>query len=180
YWAVGFAFQFGAVAVNAAPLNLGGTPTLNQFLIGSGSWGFLGGRGFLMSGAGYGAGVNTLMMFEGVFMGTAGYIIVGAICERITFTAFLLAELFVGAIVYPIFGCWVWGGGWMSQWGTTFGLGHGYCDFAGSTVVHAIGGFTAMALAVILGPRIGKYDRGGKPRAFPAPNAAVAVTATVI
>jgi ammonium transporter, Amt family len=180
YYACGFAFQFGAVAVNAAPLNLGGTPTLNQWLLGDGSWGFLGGKGFFLSGAGYDAGVNTLAMFEVVFMETAGYIIVGAICERITFGAFLLCELFMGAILYPIFGCWVWGGGWMSQWGATFGLGHGYCDFAGSTVVHAVGGFAAMALAIILGPRIGKYDREGKPRAFPAHNIVFVVTGTFI
>jgi Amt family ammonium transporter len=180
YYAVGFAFQFGAVAVNAAPLNLGGTPTLNSFLLGDGQWGFLGGKGFFLSGAGYDAGVNTLMLFEVVFMETAGYIIVGAICERITFGAFLLAELFMGAILYPIFGGWVWGGGWMSQWGSTLGLGHGYTDFAGSTVVHAVGGFAAMALAIILGPRTGKYDEHGKPRAFPAHNIVFVVTGTFI
>jgi len=180
YYAVGFAFQFGAVAVNAAPLNLGGTPTLNSFALGDGAWGFLGGKGFFLSGAGYDAGVNTLMLFEVVFMETAGYIIVGAICERITFTGFLLAELFMGALLYPIFGCWVWGGGWMSQLGTTFGLGHGYTDFAGSTVVHAVGGFAAMALAIILGPRTGKYDEHGKPRAFPAHNIVFVVTGTFI
>jgi len=180
YYAVGFAFQFGAVAVNAAPLNLGGTPTLNSFLIGGGQWGFLGGNGFFLSGPAYDVGANALMLFEVVFMETAGYIIVGAICERITFGAFLLCELFVGAIVYPIFGCWVWGGGWMSQWGATLGLGHGYCDFAGSTVVHAVGGFTAMALAVILGPRTGKYGPDGKARAFPAHNIPFVVTGTFI
>ena len=180
YYAVGFAFQFGAAAVNAAPLNLGGTPTLNQFALGDGAWGFLGGKGFFLSGAGYDAGVNTLMLFEVVFMETAGYIIVGAICERITFSAFILCELFIGAILYPIFGCWVWGGGWMSQWGTTLGLGHGYVDFAGSTVVHAVGGFCAMALAIILGPRLGKYDAHGKPRAFPAHNIVFVVTGTFI
>jgi len=180
YYVCGFAFQFGAVAVNAAPLNLGGTPTLNEWLLGGGSWGFLGGKGFFLSGSGYDAGVNTLAMFEVVFMETAGYIIVGAICERITFGSFLLCELFMGAILYPIFGNWVWGGGWMSQLGTTWGLGHGYCDFAGSTVVHAVGGFAAMALAIILGPRIGKYDRDGKPRAFPAHNIVFVVTGTFI
>src|SRR5262249_3613316 len=115
-----------------------------------------------------------------VFMETAGYIIVGAICERITFGAFLLCELFMGAILYPVFGCWVWGGGWMSQWGTTLGLGHGYTDFAGSTVVPAVGGFAAMALAIILGPRIGKYTADGKPRAFPAHNVVFVVTGTFI
>jgi Amt family ammonium transporter len=180
YYAVGFALQFGAVAVNAAPGNLGGTPTLNQFLIGGGSWGFAGGKGFFLSGPAYDAGANALMLFEVVFMETAGYIIVGAICERITFGAFLLCELFVGAILYPLFGCWVWGGGWMSQWGTTFGLGHGYTDFAGSTVVHAVGGFCAMALAIILGPRLGKYGKDGKPRAFPAHNVVFVVTGTFI
>ena len=180
YYVCGFAFQYGAVAINAAPVNLGGTPTLNQFLIGDGHWGFLGGKGFFLSGAGYDAGANVLVLFEVVFMETAGYIIVGAICERITFGAFLLCELFMGAILYPIFGCWVWGGGWMSQLGTTLGLGHGYCDFAGSTVVHAVGGFAAMALAIILGPRIGKYGADGKPRAFPAHNIVFVVTGTFI
>jgi ammonium transporter, Amt family len=180
YYAVGFAFQFGAVAVNAAPTNLGGTPTLNHFLLGSGQWGFLGGKGFFLSGAGYDAGSNVLTLFEVVFMETAGYIIVGAVCERITFWAFLLCELFIGAILYPVFGNWVWGGGWMSQLGSTMHLGHGYVDFAGSSVVHAVGGFCAMALAVVLGPRIGKYGADGKPRAFPAHNIVFVVTGTFI
>ena len=180
YYAVGFAFQWGGVAINAAPTAIGGTPTLNQFLIGSGQWGFLGGKGFFLSGPAYDASANTLMLFEVVFMETAGYIIVGAICERITFGAFLLCEIFMGAILYPIFGCWVWGGGWLSQLGSTMGLGHGYVDFAGSTVVHAIGGFCAMALAVILGPRVGKYGTDGKPRAFPAHNVVFVVTGTFI
>ena len=180
YYAIGFGLQWGGVAINAAPGNIGGTPTLNSFLLGSGQWGFLGGKGFFLTGPAYDAGSNCLMLFEVVFMETAGYIIVGAICERITFGAFLLCELFVGAILYPIFGCWVWGGGWMSQWGSTLSLGHGYVDFAGSTVVHAVGGFCAMALAAILGPRIGKYGPDGKPRAFPAHNIVFVVTGTFI
>ena len=180
YYAVGYAFQFGAVAINAAPGNLGGTPTLNQFLLGSGSWGFLGGKGFFMAGPAYDAGSNVFALFEVVFMETAGYIIVGAICERITFWAFICCELFVGAILYPIFGCWVWGGGWLSQIGTTMNLGHGFVDFAGSSVVHAVGGFCAMALAMILGPRLGKYGADGKPRAFPAHNLVFVVTGTFI
>lgn len=180
YYAVGYAFQFGAVAVNAAPTNLGGTPTLNHFLIGSGQWGFLGGKGFFLTGPAYDAGSNCLTLFEVVFMETAGYIIVGAICERITFWAFLLCELFIGGLLYPISGCWVWGGGWMSQLGSTMHLGHGYVDFAGSTVVHAVGGFCAMALAIILGPRLGKYGPDGKPRAFPASNIVFVVTGTFV
>lgn len=180
YYAVGYAFQFGAVAVNAAPSNLGGTPTLNHFLFGSGLWGFLGGKGFFMTGPAYDAGSNCFALFEVVFMETAGYIIVGAICERITFWSFLVCELFIGAILYPVFGCWVWGGGWMSQLGNTMGLGHGYVDFAGSTVVHAVGGFCAMALSVILGPRLGKYGADGKPRAFPAHNIVYVVIGTFV
>ena len=180
YYAVGYAFQFGAVAINAAPANIGGAPTLNHFLIGSGQWGFVGGKGFFLVGPAYDAGSNCLALFEVVFMETAGYIIVGAICERISFWAFLLCELFIGAILYPISGCWTWGGGWMSQLGSSMNLGHGYVDFAGSTVVHAVGGFCAMALAIILGPRLGKFGPGGKIRAFPAHNIVYVVTGTFI
>ncbi|MGZ5508139.1 MAG: ammonium transporter [Limisphaerales bacterium] len=180
YYAVGYAFQFGAVAVNAAPTNLGGTPTLNRFLLGNGLWGFLGGKGFFMAGPAYDAGSNVLALFEVVFMETAGYIIVGSICERITFWSFILCEMFVGAILYPVFGCWVWGVGWLSQLGNSMGMGHGYVDFAGSTVVHAVGGFCAMALSIVLGPRLGKFGRDGKAKAFPAHNIAFVVTGTFI
>jgi ammonium transporter, Amt family len=180
YYAVGYAFQFGAVAINASPMNLGGLPTLNRFLLGSGQWGFLGGKGFFLVGPAYDASSNVFALFEVVFMETAGYIIVGAVCERITFWAFLLCEMFVGAILYPIYGCWVWGGGWLSQVGSTLHLGHGYVDFAGSSVVHAVGGFCAMALAIILGPRLGKYGPGGRIRVFPAHNVVFVVTGTLV
>ncbi len=180
YYVAGYAFQYGAVAVNAAPTNLGGTPTLDHFLLGNGLWGFLGGKGFFLSGPAYDAGSNCLTLFEVVFMETAAYIIVGAICERITFWAFILCEIFMGAILYPIFGCWVWGGGWLSQLGASMNWAHGYVDFAGSTVVHGVGGFAAMALAFILGPRLGKYGADGKPRAFPAHNLAFVVIGTFI
>jgi len=180
YYAIGYAFQFGAVAVNASPSNIGGAQTLNHFLIGSGPWGFLGGKGFFLTGPAYDASSNCLTLFEVVFMETAGYIIVGAICERITFWAFLLCELFIGGLLYPISGCWVWGGGWLSQLGSSMHLGHGYVDFAGSSVVHSVGGFCAMALAIILGPRLGKYGPDGKPRAFPASNIVFVVTGTFV
>ena len=180
YYAIGYAFQFGAVAVNASPTNIGGAQTLNHFLIGSGQWGFLGGKGFFLAGPAYDASSNCLTLFEVVFMETAGYIIVGAICERITFWAFLLCELFIGGLLYPISGCWVWGGGWLSQLGSSMHLGHGYVDFAGSSVVHSVGGFCAMALALILGPRMFKYGPDGKPRAFPASNIVFVVTGTFI
>lgn len=180
YYAVGYAFQYGGAAINAAPTNLGGTPTLNHFLLGNGLWGFLGGKGFFLAGPAYDAGSNVLTLFEVVFMETAGYIIVGSICERINFWSFILCEFFIGAILYPVFGCWVWGGGWLSQLGNTMGMGHGYVDFAGSTVVHGIGGFCAMALSVVLGPRLGKFGTDGKPRAFPAHNIVYVVIGTFV
>jgi Amt family ammonium transporter len=179
YYLCGFAFQFGAAGVNGGiqvPANLGGTASLNHWLIPR----VLGGTGFFLSGGAYDVGANALILFEVVFMETAGYIIVGAICERITFGAFILCELFMGAILYPIFGCWAWGGGWLANLGNSLHLGHGYVDFAGSTVVHGVGGFAAMALAVILGPRLGKYGPDGKPRAFPAHNVVYVVTGTFI
>ncbi len=180
YYVCGYAFQYGGVALNAAPTSIGGAPTLNHFLFGGGLWGFLGGKGFFLSGPAYDASSNCLILFEVVFMETAGYIIVGAICERISFWAFILCELFMGGLLYPMSGCWAWGGGWLSQLGSSMHWAHGYVDFAGSTVVHGVGGFAAMALAIILGPRLGKFDKDGKPRAFPAHNLAFVVTGTFI
>jgi Amt family ammonium transporter len=180
YYAVGFAFEFGGSAVNAGPANLGATPTLDQFLIGRGHWGFVGGSGFFLSGVADDARSSALALFEVAFMLIAAYILVGAVCERITFGAFVLCELFVGGILYPVFGCWVWGGGWLSQLGSTPDVGRGYVDFAGSSVVHAVGGFCAMALAIILGPRLGKYGPDGAPRPFPAHNIVFVVIGTFI
>ncbi len=78
-----------------------------------------------------------------------------------------MSTIGLGAVIYPLFGNWAWGGGWLSQLGANFGLGHGYCDFAGSGVVHAVGGITACAVAMMLGPRIGKFNRDGSPNAIP-------------
>jgi Amt family ammonium transporter len=182
YYICGFAFQFGAAGIAGGiqvPSNLGGTASLHSWIVpGVLAGGF--GHGFFLSCDAYDVGANALILFEVVFMETAGYILVGAVCERITFGAFILCELFIGAILYPIFGCWCWGGGWLANLGNSKHLGHGYVDFAGSTVVHGVGGFAAMALAVILGPRLGKYGPDGKARAFPAHNIVYVVTGTFI
>jgi ammonium transporter, Amt family len=74
----------------------------------------------------------------------------------------------MGAFIYPLFANWAWGGGWLATLGTNFGLGHGYADFAGSGVVHAVGGVSALAMGIMIGPRIGKYGRDGKVNAIPA------------
>jgi len=92
----------------------------------------------------------------------AGYILVGAVCERISFRAFIVAEIFLAALLYPAFARLAWHGGWLSR--------HGFMDFAGSSVVHSLGGFAALALAKVLGPRVGKYGRDGQPRPFLAHN----------
>jgi Amt family ammonium transporter len=183
YYSVGFALQFGGVGSTAsAPGNLGGAMVLGKLLtVGSSHWGLFGLHGFfLQSGGTYDVGALALFFFEVVFMETAGYIIVGAIAERINFKTFIFAELLIGGILYPLYGNWVWGGGWLSQIGHTFNLGHGVVDFAGSGVVHGIGGFSALALAVLLGPRIGKFREDGKPNAIPGHNVAFVVTGTFI
>ena len=108
-----------------------------------------------------------MFLFQMVFMDTAATIVTGAAAERWKFAAFSISTLFLGAITYPLYGNWAWGGGWLSQLGANYDIGHGYCDFAGSGVVHAVGGMSALAVAMIIGPRIGKYRRDGKPNPMP-------------
>src|SRR5438045_7154084 len=86
----------------------------------------------------------------------------------------------IGTIMYPIFGNWVWGGGWLSQLGVNFKLGHGHVDFAGSSVVHMVGGMAALAGAIVLGPRIGKYSKDGTPNAIPGHDLPMAIAGTFI
>ncbi|TMB56612.1 MAG: ammonium transporter [Deltaproteobacteria bacterium] len=167
YWVMGFAIQQGG---SAGISNLGGmNPLNNEFklsLFGK-DWGLFGTKGFFLSGDTYDVGVMVLFLFQMVFMDTATTIVTGAAAERWKFAAFAISTFFLGAITYPLFGNWAWGGGWLSQLGATFKLGHGYCDFAGSGVVHSVGGLTALAVAMIIGPRIGKYNRDGSPNPIP-------------
>jgi len=177
YFAVGFAFQFGGVAPVA---NLGGVGPLTS-MFGHGHAGVIGLHGFfLQSGSTYDVGVLAFFLFQVVFMETAGYIIIGAIAERISFAGFLLAEVCMGAIIYPIYGNWLWGGGWMSQLGSSMKWGHGSIDFAGSGVVHATGGWAALALAMVLGPRLGKFNKDGTPNAIPGHSIPYVVIGTLI
>jgi Amt family ammonium transporter len=177
YYAIGFAFQFGGVA---PILNIGGAAPLNG-IFAHGDSGLIGLHGFfLQSGNTYDVGVLAFFLFQVVFMETAGYIIIGAIAERISFAGFLLAEVAMGAIIYPIYGNWVWGGGWLAHLGQSLNLGHGAVDFAGSGVVHATGGWAALALAMLLGPRIGKYRKDGTVRAFPGHNLGYVVIGTLV
>ena len=168
YWVCGFALQMGGVGGVA---NLGGTaPLSSEFSLhaaGKG-WGLFGTHGFFLTQGGtYDVAVMVLFLFQMVFMDTASTIVTGAAAERWKFAAFAISSVFLAAITYPLFANWAWGGGWLSQLGANFGLGHGYCDFAGSGVVHAVGGLTALAVAMTIGPRLGKYNRNGSSNAIP-------------
>lgn len=114
----------------------------------------------------------TDLIFQTVFCATAATIVSGAMAERTNFKAYLLYSIAISAVVYPVSGHWIWGGGWLSTLGTAEGLlpglgAYGFHDFAGSTAVHMVGGLSALIGAKILGPRIGKYNKDGSPNAIP-------------
>ena len=114
------------------------------------------------------------------FMDTVATIPTGSMAERWKWNSFMGWGLFCGAIYYPLFAAWTWGGGWLNQLGNNLKLGFGYVDFAGSGVVHAVGGAAALAGALVIGPRIGKFDKDGKPRAMPGHNIPMAMLGTFI
>ncbi|MBF0540165.1 MAG: ammonium transporter [Nitrospirae bacterium] len=181
YWIAGFALQMGGVGA-VASLS-GGTGLLDgEFtlkLFGK-EFGLLGTKGFFLSGDAYDTSIFTLFLFQLVFMDTTATIPTGAMAERWTFKSFVVYSFFISMIVYPIYANWVWGGGWLSQLGKNFGLGHGTVDFAGSSVVHMCGGVAALAGAIVLGPRIGKYRADGTPNAIPGHHIPMAVLGTLI
>jgi Amt family ammonium transporter len=100
--------------------------------------------------------------------------------ERWSFKSFVIYALLVGAVIYPLYANWVWGGGWLSKLGSNFGLGHGHVDFAGSSVVHLTGGVLALVGAKILGPRLGKFSKDGTPNAIPGHHIPMAVVGCFI
>ncbi len=129
FWAIGYAIMFGAG-------NL-----------------FFGTEGFFLSSAKNGSDLwqYAYWMFQVVFAATAATIVSGAVAERIKFIGYIFYSIFISAIVYPVVGHWIWGGGWLAKLSTPM------IDFAGSTVVHSVGGWAALAGTIVLGPRIGKY-----------------------
>jgi Amt family ammonium transporter len=156
YWAIGFGLMFGATTT-----------------------GWFGTSGFFLSDFTPGGDpwVLAFWMFQVVFAATAATIVSGAMAERTKFVAYLLYSAVLSALIYPIFGSWAWGGlfhgsGWLE--------GLGFIDFAGSTVVHSIGGWVALAGAIVLGPRIGKYTKDGKARAIPGHNLPLAALGVFI
>lgn len=134
----------------------------------------IGWTGFGLSGAENPSGVPlyTYWLFQAVFAGTAATIVSGSMAERTKFIAYLLYTFVISAIIYPVIGHWTWGGGWLSAMG--------FADFAGSTVVHATGGWIALVGALLLGPRIGKYSPDGKAKAIAGHNIPLAALGVMI
>ncbi|HCE16580.1 MAG TPA: ammonium transporter [Anaerolinea thermolimosa] len=161
FWAFGFAFMFGGSAL---------APGLEQ------GNSLIGLSGFLLAGNAYDVTTMELWFFQMVFAATAATIVSGAVAERTKVTAYLAYSFLISAIVYPIYGHWVWGGGWLAN----LPFGAGARDFAGSGVVHAVGGFVALAGAAMVGPRLGKYKPDGTPNTIPGHNLTFAALGTFI
>lgn len=119
-----------------------------------------GSQGFMLYGAESAAGVPlyAFWLFQAAFCGAAATIVAGGMAERMKFPAYLIYSFLISSFIYPVVGHWVWGGGWLAEMG--------FFDFAGSTVVHAVGGYAALIGTVILGPRTGKYAADGTPKAI--------------
>jgi len=124
--------------------------------------GFIGSDNFFLSNIGFGedSAFNwAFFLFQLVFAGTAATIVSGAVAERLKFSAYLVYSVIIVGLVYPISGHWLWGGGWLAELG--------FIDFAGSTIVHSVGGWAALAGAIVLGPRIGKFNKDGSSNVIP-------------
>jgi len=162
FYLCGFAFMFGGLGGIGTMGGYGGLNHEVTWTIFGKPFGIIGLKGFMLKGAGYDTAAFALFLFQMVFMDTTATIPTGGAAERWKFSAFMIYGCCIGTFMYPIFGNWVWGGGWLSQLGTNFGLGHGHVDFAGSSVVHMQGGVIALIFAWLIGPRYGKYDHNGK------------------
>jgi ammonium transporter, Amt family len=175
----GFAIMFGGVGTLGTLGGFGGLAhehTINLF---GHTFGLFGTKGFFLAGV-YDVGVFALFLFQMVFMDTTATIPTGSMAERWKFSSFAIYGIIVGALIYPIYGNWVWGGGWLATLGSNFHLGHGVVDFAGSSVVHMTGGVLAFVGAAMIGPRLGKYNKDGSPNAIPGHNLPMAIVGCFI
>jgi Amt family ammonium transporter len=189
FYVCGFAFMFGglgAVNAGAAAPSLGtGTAVLDSmyhFELFGKTINLIGYKGFFLGPSVYDCGVFALFLFQMVFMDTTATIPTGTMAERWKFSSFVLYGCAIGTVMYPVYGCWVWGGGWLSQLGNTFPgvFGHGTVDFAGSSVVHMQGGVIALVGGWLVGPRLGKYNKDGSVNPMPAHNIPMAMLGTFI
>ncbi len=134
--------------------------------------GFIGSDGFLLLGDYYDVNQALAWFFQMVFAATAATIVSGAMSERTRITAYLAYSFLISAIIYPISGHWIWGGGWLSQLG--------FHDFAGSGVVHALGGFVALAGAYLVGPRNGRFNKDGSVNEFKPHNVTLIILGVLV
>jgi len=171
FYVCGFAFMFGGMAdthslVNGGISTMGGYTGLDHefgLTLGGKFFGLFGTKGFFLKGCAYDTSAFALFLFQMVFMDTTATIPTGGAAERWKFSAFMIYGCCIGTIMYPFFGNWVWGNGWLANLGANFsGLGHGHVDFAGSSVVHMQGGVICLIFCWLIGPRYGKYDKNGK------------------
>jgi Amt family ammonium transporter len=182
FFMVGYGLMFGGYSYVLPGYDFGYSQPVGDALFKIGDWTFLWKGGFALTdlaGPG-GAAVMGFFLYMAAFMDTVATIPTGAMAERWKWNSFVLWGLFCGALYYPLFGAWTWGGGWLSQLGNNLHLGFGYVDFAGSGVVHAVGGMAALAGAIVIGPRIGKFGKDGKPRALPGHHIPMAMLGTFI
>ncbi len=179
FWVCGFALMFGS---HGAPATLGGGSAIGHevgFTLVGKTFGLFGTGGFFLAGQTLSAGVLALFLFQVMFMDTAATIPTGVMAERWKFAAFVLFGFAISAVIYPVFGHWVWGGGWLARLGANFGLGHGCVDFAGSSVVHMTGGIAGLVGTIMLGPRLGKFLANGRPNPMPAHNVPMYMVGTL-
>jgi Amt family ammonium transporter len=180
FWIAGYGLMMGGVSRWPS---LGVSTMAHRELsitLGGHEYGLIGCAKFALVSVSHEPGSLAMFLFAVVFMDTAATIPTGALAERWKFSAFLVYGLFMSMLLYPLFGNWVWGGGWLSQLGVNLKLGHGDVDFAGSSVVHMTGGLAALAGAITLGPRIGKFRRDGAIGLLPGHNIPMAVVGTLI
>ncbi|MEO0453209.1 MAG: ammonium transporter, partial [Verrucomicrobiota bacterium] len=173
FWAFGFAIMFGFSGGNEA---LGYSAGLDQgwaISIGETSYSIMGTTGWLLNGDSlYTGGIFTLFLFQAVFATTANTIPTGTLAERWKLKGFIVHSVLVAGFIYPLFGHWVWGGGWLGELG--------YTDFAGSTVVHMAGGVLALVGAYMVGPRKGKFNADGSVNPIPGHNIPMAFLGTFL
>jgi Amt family ammonium transporter len=175
YWVCGFALQMGGAGPFATLGGGGGMDAEFVITLFGKEFGLFGTKGFFLAGDSYDAAIFTMFLFQMVFMDTTATIPTGSMAERWNFKSFVVYAIVVGAIIYPLYANWVWGGGWLSKLGSNFGLGHGHVDFAGSSVVHMTGGVLALVGAKLLGPRQGKFTKDGTPMAIPGHHLPMAI-----
>lgn len=180
FWLTGYGLMMGGVrewpSLGAARLP-GGELAIS---LGGHSYGIVGLGKFGLVSVSHDPASLAMFLFAVVFMDTAATIPTGAMTERWKFSAFFIYGFFMSMFLYPLYGNWVWGGGWLAQLGLNLGLGHGHVDFAGSSVVHMTGGFAGLAGAIVLGPRIGKFRRDGAIGLLPGHNLPMAIIGTLI